>query len=488
MPATAELARLPAIGDRVDRHRVLAHVATGGMAAVFAVERSGMGGFEKVLALKAMLPHLAADRYFVDMFLDEARIASQIHHANVVQVLDVVEHEGLPCIVMEYLHGRSFATVLARAEALGRPLPRVLRYAVLAGAAAGLRAAHAACGRDGLPLGVVHRDVSPQNVHVGFDGQIKVVDFGIAAARGRQSSTRSGQLKGKLEYLAPEQILAASSVGSAADAWSFGVMAWQTLGDARLFGDASDAATMWNVVHREVPPLRVDGEPLPDEIVRAVMGCLVREPERRIGLDACERAFTRAIAAVDDDVGRTLARTMGELFGDEQRVEQIELERTVARSRAQVQLAPEPVAASEPAPRGRGRVAALAIAGTIAAGVTAAFAAMPTESPELTPASFELAAPSDFAVPHDEEAPLGEDQPAASAVQPPIVLPAAALAAPAAPLQVVAPAPSPELEAVPAPRTAAKSRRTSPRKSTPPTASSKPGAPLFASPYGTKGK
>lgn len=466
MPAAAELARLPAIGDRVDRHRVLAHVATGGMAAVFAVERTGMGGFEKVLALKVMLPHLAADRYFVDMFLDEARIASQIHHANVVQVLDVVEHEGLPCIVMEYLHGRSFANVLQRAEERGTPLPRSLRLAVLAATAAGLRAAHAACGRDGLPLGVVHRDVSPQNVHVGFDGQIKVVDFGIAAARGRVSSTRSGQLKGKLEYLAPEQILAASNVGSSADVWSFGVMAWQTLGDAKLFGDASDAATMWNVVHREVPELRSSGAPLPDEVVRAVMGCLVREPTQRIALDACERVLARAAVAGEEDLAGTLARTMGELFADEKQIEQTELEHTIARARSQVQIA----APSVEAPRRTSRSGRVVIAASLGLGLIGAIAAplaSRVDAPVIEPVA-------------DEPAPIE-----AVASEP------APIEAARAPV-VIAPAPSEPVPAAVAVEVATKAPpRTKPRKNAakkPAAPAPKPGTPLFASPYGNRPK
>ncbi|HWB78823.1 MAG TPA: protein kinase, partial [Nannocystaceae bacterium] len=405
------------------------------------------------------------------MFLDEARIASQIHHGNVVQVLDVVEHEGLPCIVMEYLHGRSFATVLQRAHECGRPLPRALRLAVLAATAAGLRAAHAACGRDGLPLGVVHRDVSPQNVHVGFDGQIKVVDFGIAAARGRVSSTRSGQLKGKLEYLAPEQILAASNVGSSADVWSFGVMAWQTLGDAKLFGDASDAATMWNVVHREVPELRSSGEPLPDEIVRVVMGCLVREPDQRIALDACERVLARAAAAGEEDLAGTLARTMGELFADEKQVEQTELEHTIALARSQVRIE----APSNEAPRRRSRIARPAIAATLGLVVVGAIAAPLASRARVD----ERVAPAEIEEPAraPEAAPIEATDIAPAVNAPPAIAPVSAQRMPAATDADVA------MKSPPRPKP---SRKQSPKKTAAP--APKPDTPLFASPYGNRPK
>jgi serine/threonine-protein kinase len=140
---------LPRAGDEVDRYRVLGLVATGGMAAVFAAQRTSIGGFERLLALKVILPHLAGERYFVDMFLDEARIASQVHHGNVVQVFDVVEYEGLPCIVMEFLHGRSFAAVVRSGLDVG------LRLLVLANVAKGLCAAHETLGPDAMPLGII---------------------------------------------------------------------------------------------------------------------------------------------------------------------------------------------------------------------------------------------------------------------------------------------------------------------------------------------
>jgi eukaryotic-like serine/threonine-protein kinase len=319
---------LPRPGDVVDRYRVIAPVATGGMAAVFAAQRSSLGGFDKLLALKVILPQLANERYFLDMFLDEARIASQIQHPNVVAVYDVVEHHGLPCIVMEYLHGRSFATVLE----VGAPV--AVCVAVLAAAAEGLAAAHRALGRDGLPLGVIHRDVSPQNVHVGYDGQVRLVDFGIAAARGRLSSTRAGTVKGKLEYLAPEQITGSHRPSAQTDVWSFGVMAWQALAGRSLFADEHDAATMWNVVNREVPALpELPG--LDRAVIDVVMGCLDREPDRRIALERCVAVLGALARDVLTDPRAAVAAHMAACFAQRKRADERTLERTLSRVEVQ---------------------------------------------------------------------------------------------------------------------------------------------------------
>lgn len=301
---------------------------------MFAARRHSIGGFQRLLALKVILPHLARDRYFVDMFLDEARIASQIHHAHVVQVLDVVEHRGLPCIVMELLQGQSFA---AARKVEGDALGLGLTLLVLAKVAEGLYAAHETCGEDGLPLSIVHRDVSPDNVHIGYDGHVKVVDFGIAAARGRSSKTRTGEVKGKLSYMAPELITAASDVDRKADVWSLGVMAWESLTKRRLFADESDAATMWNVVHREVPDLAEHAPELEPTIGAAIMACLRREPEARID----ERELAGVLADAAREAGATpaaLGEFMTRNFADRKARIEAKLERTLSSA---VAVAPD---------------------------------------------------------------------------------------------------------------------------------------------------
>ncbi len=316
------LVALPRAGDTIDRHVVVGEIARGGMAAVFAVRRQGVGGFEKLLALKMILPHLAGERHFVEMFLDEARLASQIDHPNVCRVLDVGTHRTAPYLLMELVHGRSLAAIEARAA--GVSLDETARIAfwlgVLAQAAEGLHAAHEARGADGESLGIVHRDVSPQNVLVGLDGRVRVVDFGIAAGRGRLVGTRTGEIKGKLAYMAPEQIQRDQAIGRATDVWGLGVVAWELLAGRPLFKDAEEARVLWSVMSARVPNLAREAPGLPAEAARIVMQCLERDATQR-PTDAREVARALAEAAVEvggralDPVARA-AEMMARLFPD----------------------------------------------------------------------------------------------------------------------------------------------------------------------------
>lgn len=243
---------------------------------MYAVRRRTHSGFDKLLAMKVLHPQLASERRFVDMFLDEARIAARIEHPNVVTTLDVIEQDGRPLIVMELLRGRSLAALLKKDPGA----PRHLLYAILAAAAEGLAAAHDATSADGEPLHVVHRDVSPHNIHVGYDGQVKLIDFGVAAARGRLTSTRTGELKGKLAYLAPEQIMQ-GTIDRRTDLFALGIVAWESLAGARLFRQDDEAATMWSVVHKPVPPLRSVAPLVPEALDAIVAACLDRSLELR---------------------------------------------------------------------------------------------------------------------------------------------------------------------------------------------------------------
>lgn len=247
------------------------------MASVFAVHRAGAGGFEKSLALKMMHPHLADDPRFVRMFLDEARIASKVQHRNVVQVFDVGEHDGLPFLVMERLVGRTVTDLAS----LGS-IPNAVLLDILAQAADGLHAAHETFDSDGAPLGLIHRDISPHNIFVCETGDVKVVDFGIAAARGRQAGTRTGELKGKLAYVAPEQITRAHPVSRCVDIWSLGVVAWELATGRSLFRtDEVDAAVLWNVVEAPVEDLAHAAPDLPASVQEIIHRCLQRNPSAR---------------------------------------------------------------------------------------------------------------------------------------------------------------------------------------------------------------
>ncbi|MEM9189566.1 MAG: protein kinase [Myxococcota bacterium] len=352
----SQLVRLPEVGDRVDGYLVAAEVAHGGMAAVFAARRIVGTGFDKLLALKVLLPHLATEPRFVDMFLDEVRIVSRIHHPNVVQVFDTGRVRGLPYLVMEYLSGQSLSALLraTRPDAL----PMAVLSAIFADVARGLHGAHETRDADGEPLELVHRDVSPQNVHVSYAGQIKVVDFGIASARGRLTATQTGEVKGKMAYLAPEQVMG-RSVDRRTDVWALGVMAFEGLTGERLFRGESDGATIQNILNKQVPDIRSLRADLPEDLAEIVMACLERSPAARPSTAAeLAEAFGQAALSRGGVTPEAVGRFVSEKFARERVIAE---ERIAAAGRSSPPpLGPDPstvvqVLGAEPTRRpGRG--------------------------------------------------------------------------------------------------------------------------------------
>src|SRR4051794_11133466 len=195
----------PNVPRSLGRYEVVGFLASGGMAEVFLGRVRGPSGFERPVVLKRMLPHLIRQESFVNMFLDEARIVARVRHPNVVQVHELTREGGELFMVMEYLEGESLAGLSRRLMARGETLdPEIAAY-VVAEACSGLHSAHELRGDDGKSVGVVHRDVSPQNLFVTFAGSVKILDFGIAKAQDRVTRTETGELKGKLDYMSPEQ-------------------------------------------------------------------------------------------------------------------------------------------------------------------------------------------------------------------------------------------------------------------------------------------
>src|SRR5580658_11349140 len=188
------------------RYRVVGEIGVGGMASVHLARMDGPGGFQKWVAIKRIHPHLVEDDSFIHMFLDEARIAARISHPNVATVFELGKHDDTYWIAMEYLHGEPLREVMRRTEEMGQPMPPEIACRVIADAAEGLHAAHELLGKNGEKLNLIHRDVTPHNLFVTYDGATKVVDFGIAKHAARMSSTRAGTLKGKLAYMSPEQV------------------------------------------------------------------------------------------------------------------------------------------------------------------------------------------------------------------------------------------------------------------------------------------
>jgi serine/threonine-protein kinase len=252
------------------------------MATVHFGRLSGPAGFSRTVAIKRLHPQYAKDPDFVTMFLDEARLAARVHHPNVVSTLDVVATEGEIFLVMEYVQGESFARLLRSVRSMMTPADTHVIATIMAGVLRGLHAAHEAKSEQGEPLGVVHRDVSPQNILVGVDGVPRVLDFGVAKAVGRLQTTREGQIKGKLAYMAPEQLHGAG-VTRQTDIYAAAVVTWEALTGKRLFQEDNEAAIMTAILQRTIRPPSEIASHVPLSFDRVVMRGLERDPARRYG-------------------------------------------------------------------------------------------------------------------------------------------------------------------------------------------------------------
>jgi hypothetical protein len=272
----------------IGRYIVHDELASGGMASVHIGRLLGPVGFSRTVAIKILHPRYAKDPEFVAMFVDEARLAARIRHPNVVSTLDVVATDGQLVLVMEYVPGET----LARLQSMfGRPIPPAIASAILVDVLDGLHAAHEARDEGDVPLDIVHRDVSPQNVMVGQDGAARVLDFGIAKAASQEHSTRNGAVKGKFPYMAPEQI-ARQKVDRRTDVFAAAVVLWEALTAERLFQADSPAAIVGRVMSDvcEAPSTLVPG--LPPALDAIVLRGLSRDKDARF---ATAHEFARAL-------------------------------------------------------------------------------------------------------------------------------------------------------------------------------------------------
>ncbi len=279
------------MSDRFGRYQLLKRLAAGGMAEIWLARQSGVEGFEKLVVVKRILPHLAADPHFVTMLLDEARLAARFAHSNVVQIFDLGQAEGTYFIAMELVAGENLATFVRAASRARRPMPVTLAARVVSWAAQGLHYAHTRTDGEGRPLGVIHRDVSPQNILVSFEGQVKVVDFGIAKARSQVEQTASGVLKGKHAYMSPEQCRN-QPLDARSDLFSLGIVLWELLTGARLFKRESALATLAAIAQEPVPAVRSRRPEVPLALEGIVDRVLQRDREARFATaDELHRAL-----------------------------------------------------------------------------------------------------------------------------------------------------------------------------------------------------
>jgi serine/threonine-protein kinase len=250
------------------------------MATVYLARLSGAGGFQRFVAIKRLHPHLANDQEFVQMFLDEARLAARLHHPNVVPILEIGESPQGYYLVMEYVEGDTLARILARSAQAGRILSPKVSLRICLDSLAGLHVAHELKDDDGQPLSIVHRDVSPQNILIGMDGSARITDFGVARATTRLTTTRTGQLKGKLAYMAPEQARGAA-VDRRADIFAMGIVIWECLAQKRLFKGEGEADTLNRVLYEPIPTPRQANPDVPEALEAVVMKALDRDPAKR---------------------------------------------------------------------------------------------------------------------------------------------------------------------------------------------------------------
>jgi len=291
----------------VGRYVMYDEIASGGMASVHLGRLCAAVGFSRTVAIKYLHPHFARDSEFISMFLDEARLVSRIQHPNVATPLDVVlleESEEL-FLVMEYIHGETLARLLKSARAMNASVPPAISATIMSGALHGLHAAHEAADEFGAPLNIVHRDVSPHNIMVGVDGVPKVLDFGVAKAVSRIQSTQQGQVKGKVAYMAPEQ-MKSGPVDRRADTFAAGIVFWEALTLQRLFEADNPAAAVAKALMAPIPAPSTKNSNVSPALDSVALKALNRDVDQRF---QTAREFAEAI---EDAIRVSTARRVGE--------------------------------------------------------------------------------------------------------------------------------------------------------------------------------
>ena len=300
------------------RYTLVEILGVGGMAEVYLARQGGVAGFEKMVVLKRLLPHLAHDSQFIQMFLQEARLAARIRHPNVVQIYDVGHAQRAYYIAMEYVQGWDLYRLLQHAAKLQRPFPLHLAARICAEIASALDAAHGALDPRGVPAPILHRDVSPHNVLISREGAVKLTDFGIAKAMDSGRLTPTATLKGKLAYMAPEVVLGITTVDTRADIFPLGVVLYELITLEKLFRRPSDYATIHALLHDPIPSLSELRRDVPGELDRIGLRVLARDPEDRYPSARALRDDLQAFADELETSGGnpTLADYLGQLAID----------------------------------------------------------------------------------------------------------------------------------------------------------------------------
>jgi eukaryotic-like serine/threonine-protein kinase len=438
-------------GTRLGRYTLMRRFAVGGMAELYLAHQKGAEGFGKIVALKRILPHLAANPEFTAMFLDEARLAAALDHPHIVHVLDFGESDGEHYLTMEYVHGRHLLDVL-RAQS-GKALAIDVALQVVGAVARALHHVHELRGPDGRAQGLVHRDVSPSNVLVSYEGTVKLTDFGIAKAVDLTSATRTGTFKGKLGYASPEQVRG-EPIDRRSDIFALGILLYETTTGVRTFAGPNEFAVLGRVARGDwVPPEEIDPA-YPPELRAIVARALAHDPDERYPTaDALAHEIDELARAMDLRTSPSRVRElMHATFGDAPPIAADDELRLATRDPTVV-AATSTVGELQRDRGARGVLLPWIGAAAIVSGVLAWVALRPAASP--TPPARPAEARASDPVAEPAPVPAAVAAPAAPpiVVPAPIVLPASNLEPAPAPAQPEA-APAPER-----PRTSSKTRR-----------------------------
>jgi serine/threonine protein kinase len=321
----------PGRGATLGKYQLLAILGRGGMADVFLALSRGPMGFNKLVVVKRLRSALSDDRSFRNMFLDEARLAARLNHPNVVQTHEVGEAEGVYFIAMEYLEGQSLNKIIRELSKRGGKLPAAMCARIVSDALAGLHYAHELKDFDGTPLEIIHRDVSPHNVFVTYDGSVKMVDFGIAKAALSSVQTEVGVLKGKVAYMSPEQA-AGEDIDARADVFAMGIVFWELLAQKRLMTGDSAAATLHRLLTSPIPKVTTERPDVPAELEAIIDRALQKDATKRFSTalemrDALEDFIATGGKPVrQEEIGRELDRMFGSVREAVQKQIQIHME------------------------------------------------------------------------------------------------------------------------------------------------------------------
>ncbi|MBL8952776.1 MAG: serine/threonine protein kinase [Myxococcaceae bacterium] len=270
----------PKVSTRFGKYTLVDRIAVGGMAEIFLARQAGLEGFEKTIVIKRIRPHLSKQASFVKMFLNEAKLAAQLNHPNIVQIYDLGKIGESYFIAMEYIFGRDMRRIIPKADSLGIPFPMVYALKIASSVCEGLYYAHQKVDLYGNPLNIVHRDVTPENIFVSFDGTVKVLDFGIAKAANQIEQTRAGEIKGKLSYMSPEQCMG-KMLDCRSDLFSLGVVLYEWLTGFKLFTGDSEVAILKSITEGKIYAPSYFKADIPEAVESILMKALEKDREKR---------------------------------------------------------------------------------------------------------------------------------------------------------------------------------------------------------------